>query len=129
MKKEFFGFYEASENEISDAWSNGIFAFDANTLLNLYRYSENTRNDFLTAIRKLSEKLFLPYQAAHEFHSNRLTVINNQDEAYEKIEKLVKENFDSTLKNQINQYKKHPSILIDNIFKVHEDFQKNLKKN
>ena len=60
MKKEFIGFYDPTEKEINDAWTKGIFTFDANTLLNLYRYTELTRKDFLSALKtKKTNCLFL----------------------------------------------------------------------
>ena len=64
MKKKFIGYYSPDKKETDEAWSKGIFAFDANTLLNLYRYTVNTRNDFIRALKTIKDKLFLPYQAA-----------------------------------------------------------------
>ena len=75
MKKKFIGYYSPDKKEINEAWSKGMFAFDANTLLNLYRYTVNTRNDFILAFKTIKDKLFLPYQAAFEYHENRLGVI------------------------------------------------------
>ena len=75
IKKEFIGYYNPTEKEINDAWNKGTFAFDTNTLLNLYRYTELTRKDFLSALKTIKGKLFLPHQAALEFHSNRVSVI------------------------------------------------------
>lgn len=43
MKKDFIGYYDLSDSELDQIWKDGIFSFDANTLLNLYRYSEETR--------------------------------------------------------------------------------------
>ena len=109
MKKKFIGYYSPSTEEIEKSWGNGIFAFDANTLLNLYRYTENTRNDFIRALGTIKEKLFLPYQAAFEYHENRLGVIEGIEKSYNEINSILTENFEKNILKQLNQYKKHPS--------------------
>ena len=128
MRKKFIGFYNPTTNEIDDAWSSGMFAFDANTLLNLYRYTDNTRKDFLSALKTIKDKLFLPYQAAYEYHNNRLDVIEGIEKAYEDLYNIFPENFTKNLKNLIYQYKKHPTISINKIEKIHEDFLGNIQK-
>ena len=128
MKKKFIGYYSPSTEEIEKSWGNGIFAFDANTLLNLYRYTENTRNDFIRALGTIKEKLFLPYQAAFEYHENRLGVIEGIEKSYNEINSILTENFEKNILKQLNQYKKHPSILIDKIIKIHDDFLLNVSK-
>lgn len=128
MRKKFIGFYHPTTNEIDDAWNSGVFAFDANTLLNLYRYTDNTRKDFLSALKTIKDKLFLPYQAAYEYHNNRLDVIEGIEKAYEDLYNIFPENFTKNLKSLIYQYKKHPTISIDKIEKIHEDFLANIQK-
>lgn len=128
MRKKFIGFYNPTTNEIDDAWGSGVFAFDANTLLNLYRYTDNTRKDFLSALKTIKDKLFLPYQAAYEYHNNRLDVIEGIEKAYEDLYNIFPENFTKNLKSLISQYKKHPTISIDKIEKIHADFLENIQK-
>lgn len=128
MRKKFIGFYNPTTSEIDDAWSNGVFAFDANTLLNLYRYTDHTRKDFLSALKTIKDKLFLPYQAAYEYHNNRLDVIEGIEKSYEDLYNIFPENFTKNLKSLIYQYKKHPTISIDKIEKIHEDFLGNIQK-
>jgi len=123
MKKEFIGFYNPTDEEISNSWKNGKFAFDANTLLNLYRYTAQTRKDFIRALHTIQDKLFLPHQAAFEFHSNRLGVIEGIENSYSTIDEIFKENFEK-IEPLLNQFKKHPSILIDKIFKLYKELQK-----
>lgn len=128
MKNKFIGFYNPTKKEIDFAWKNGIFAFDANSLLNLYRYTDSTRIDFLRALQTIKNKLFLPFQAAYEYHNNRLEVIEGIENAYQNLHDIVSENFDKIVKNQINQFKKHPSILVEDIIKLNDDFLKMLSK-
>lgn len=126
MKKKFIGFYNPTKDEIDEAWKKGIFAFDANTLLNLYRYTDKTRDDFLNALKTIKERLFLPYQAAFEYQNNRLEVIDSIENSYDELYDIFPDNFDKHLISQINKYKKHPSIVIEEINKLHNDFLKNL---
>jgi hypothetical protein len=122
MKKEFIGFYSPTGGEIDLAWENGHFAFDTNALLNLYRYTESTRKDFLAVLNKLDSRLFLPYQAALEFHNARLKLIKGLANAHNDILELIKSNFLKALEPQISHFKKHPSIIVENIFKLHTEF-------
>ena len=43
MRKTFPGYYRPTEAEFRRLWDKCIFVLDANVLLNLYRYSEETR--------------------------------------------------------------------------------------
>ena len=127
MKKEFIGFYNPTEEEINESWTNGIFAFDANTLLNLYRYSETTRKDFLDALKGIKDRLFLPYQSAFEFHNNRNGVVDTIANSYAEIENFIKEIFKSNVEPQLNRYKKHPTIKIENIIGLYNGFLEKVK--
>jgi hypothetical protein len=91
MKKLFPGYYRLSKNDYSKLWRDCIFAFDANVLLNLYRYSPETRDEFLGILKDNSNRLWLPYQTALEYHQKRLIVIQQLADAYGSIQKLLKD--------------------------------------
>ncbi len=101
MKKLFPGYYRKTEEELKQIWENGIIMFDTNVLLNLYRYSEATRNTILELIKKLSNQIYLPHQAALEYNRNRYEVIVEQEKTYNdflnKIEQ-IQEDLQSTNK-------------------------------
>ena len=59
-----------------------FLVFDANVLLNLYRYSEGTRDRLLSVMRALGERAWLPHQAADEFLSLRLEVMHVRRQHY-----------------------------------------------
>lgn len=122
MKKKFIGFYDPTEQEIEDAWTNGVFAFDANTLLNLYRYTDVTRKDFLHVLKFIKENLFIPFQVAFEYLNNRIKVIDGLEKSYIDLEQSYNDIFQNNLKTAINNYKRHPSIEIQSILKQNEDF-------
>lgn len=128
MKKEFIGFYNPTQEETDKSWHEGIFCFDANSILNLYRYSENTRNDFINALESIKERLFVPYQAAFEFQSNRLGVINGTKSAYKKIEEAYIQNFETTITKQLNGFKRHPALNLDSLKKLNDDFLSKVSK-
>lgn len=124
MKEEFFGFYPPDEKEINDIWAEAIIAFDANTLLNLYRYSKSTRNDFLKTLNEYSDRIWLPYQAGYEFHNNRISVIKSQEQAYSEIGGKLDE-IHKKLDKDLNPFKRHPFIKID---EVKLEFSKKIEK-
>lgn len=47
MKNKFSEYYKLNETAVKEHWEKDIFCFDANVLLNLYRYSPSTREAFL----------------------------------------------------------------------------------
>jgi hypothetical protein len=90
MKKSFPGYYQPSDNELKQIWENCVFVIDANVLLNLYRYTPSTSEELINILEKVSDRLWLPHQAALEYHKNRLNVIQQQTDTYEKIQELIK---------------------------------------
>src|SRR5215203_5650928 len=91
MKETFRGYYRPSEDEFKSLWENCLFIPDANVLLNLYRYSKETTDDWLKVFRQIADRLWMPHQAALEFQENRLGVIAEQVERYNEVSKVVEE--------------------------------------
>ncbi len=82
MKELFRGFYKLKDYELIELWDNAFITFDTNVLLNLYRYSVETRNALFKLLNNLSTKIFLTYQVGLEFHQNRFDVIIEQERLY-----------------------------------------------
>jgi hypothetical protein len=82
MREIFPGYYPLSDSDKNEIWNSATFVFDTNGLLNLYRYTQSTRDDFLVVLDKLAERIWLPYQVAVEFHENRPGVIYRIRDAY-----------------------------------------------
>ena len=91
MKQNFPGYYRPSEEDFSKLWDDCIFSLDANILLNLYRYSPKTRTELLKILTNISDRIWVPYQAAEEYQKNRLSVILKQEKAYEEMQKFIEE--------------------------------------
>lgn len=124
MKEDFYGYYPPEESEINEIWDDSIIALDANTLLNLYRYTKSTKDDFLKVLSEYSERLWLPYQAGYEFHSNRISVIKSQEYAYKEIGKELDECL-IAVSDKLNKYKRHPFIKTDMLTKqISDKFEK-----
>ncbi|GEN72916.1 PIN-like domain-containing protein [Chryseobacterium lathyri] len=122
MKNEFIGFYNPTKEETELSWNEGIFCFDANSILNLYRYTESTRVDFLNALKSLQSRIFIPYQAAYEFHTNRLSVINGVKSTYNDVNNFYHKCFEENINNLLNQFKKHPALNLDSIKNLNDEF-------
>ena len=73
MKNLFPGHYKPSEEEFQKLWAECIFVFDTNILLNVYRYSEKTRERLFEILGLLQDRIWLPYQVAYEYQEERLT--------------------------------------------------------
>ncbi len=96
MENQFPGYYQRTEEELETLWQDGLFVLDANVLLNPYRYSEDTRKELFRILRGVQEQLWIPHQAAEEFHRARLDVIRGQKTAYAEVQKSL-----STAQKQI----------------------------
>src|SRR4051794_31619323 len=66
--RQFFpDYYPISSQENIGINQHALFCIDANVLLNLYRYSDKTRNELLHVLELVIDRLWFPYQAALEY--------------------------------------------------------------
>src|SRR5260221_13590828 len=89
MRAQFSGFYRPTEAEFRKLWKACNFALDANVLLNVYGYSEKTREEILSLLERLSGRICMPHQFALEYHQNRARAIMEQVKNYAKVEKVL----------------------------------------
>lgn len=75
MRRNFPGFYNPTETELTELWSEGIFVLDSSVLLKLYEVPERTRQETFAALQKLGDRLWVPHQAALEYQRNRVRTI------------------------------------------------------
>lgn len=109
MKDKFSEYYKLDDAQLQEHWEKDTFSFDANVLLNLYRYTPKTRDAFFDLFEKIKDRIWISYQAAFEYQKNRLSVINAQTEAYKEIRKTL-ENKKGEIEAQLNKFKKHPYL-------------------
>lgn len=109
----FPGHFRKSPHEIDLIWQSGAIALDANVLLNLYRYSDTTADSFFGVLESFRGRLWLPWQAATEFHRNRLEVMDRQTRAYEATAKAARE-----LSRSLENHREHPFVSHELLSKV-----------
>lgn len=91
MKNAIKEYIELNEKEKKELWERATFVFDTNVFLNLYRYSNKTRNQLLNAFRKLNDRVWMPYQVAYEFCKDRYKVINEVNSRFDGLSKQVED--------------------------------------
>lgn len=110
MRDKFPGYYRPTDDEFDQLWKEGWFVLDANILLNLYRYQEKARDEFMKVLETLAPRIWVPHQAVLEYQRNRVTTIREQLQKFRDVRKLV--NF-TTLQNSLTQYNNRLRSLID----------------
>lgn len=83
LEKMFSGYLKKEPSEISAIWDKAFVSFDANVLLNLYRYSDATTNEFVKLINSMKGKVFITNQAFLEYLRNKHKVISTQINVYD----------------------------------------------
>jgi hypothetical protein len=100
MKNKYSWYSSPTEEEINEAWTSGILTFDANVLLDLYRYHESTRESLISSIEKLKCTKWLSAQTAEEFFRNRKKSILSSSKTFkdakDEIEKLKTKAIETT---------------------------------
>lgn len=86
MRNAIWEYVVPSETEKEELWKTGVFVFDTNVLLNLYRYTSKTRNSLLSAFDDLQERIWIPNQVVKEFAKRRFDVIYETVDKYSSIE-------------------------------------------
>lgn len=129
--------------EIKSIKKEGLILLDANSLLNIYRFSKENREKYFEILEKVKDRLYLSNQSGKEFYENRLTIIYNRanfkaaltEELVGKIE-LIKEsvhknNFTSSNKTQGTKEScnliKHEESLKNDIINILEYAETNIK--
>lgn len=113
MRKAIKEYIEYSDVEKASLWNNATFVFDTNVFLNLYRYSNKTREQLFDSFKHLGNRIWMPYQVAIEFCKDRYKTIEEANKRFETMkteaEKLVndwKEKLhpDNNDINELNNY-------------------------
>lgn len=113
MRDLFPGHFKESQENLREVWDSCVFVFDANILLNLYRYSDTTRNEFLRLLEKIKDRVWLPHRAAEEYLNNRLLVIGQQEQSYDSTIKSI-----NSLKSDLDNARQHPFVSTQTMRKV-----------
>ena len=87
MKNKYMEYIDIPSAKKTEICLTGQFVFDTNVLLNLYRFSEKTRNAFIQAIKAKKAQVWMPDHVAYEFLKNRCSVIYETIDNIDKVDK------------------------------------------
>ncbi|MCH8063319.1 MAG: DUF4935 domain-containing protein, partial [Chloroflexi bacterium] len=119
MRDKFPGYYRPSEEDFNVMWKGCTFVFDSNVLLDLFRVSNNTAQSILETLEKIKDRIWLPHQAADEYHRNLAGVLSKQQGEYQ----VTLDQINRILESFAGQ-KTHPFIDSDLMSEVESLFDK-----
>ena len=106
MRQALSHWFRIPRKDEAALWKDGLLCFDASVLLNIYAYSNETRNELVALIEGNADRLRLPYQYGLEYARNRGAVVVKQVNNYLKAEKEL----DVFQKEQIESKRDHPYL-------------------
>lgn len=121
----FPGHFWLTEPETQSIWSEGVLVLDASILLSFYRYSENTRRAMFNVLERFEGRVFVPHQAAVEFHRNRLGVIRQQVATYKDVEDDLAKAVEG-LRRRARELRRHPVLEADEVLQRIDAFEGDL---
>lgn len=127
MKDLFPEYYRPSDEEFRKLWNECIFVLDANILLNIYGYSETTREQLLALLERLASRIRMPHQFALEYQRNRAKAIMEQVKNYANAEKALTDLYNE----EFIPKHKHPFLsdeMLTAFKKIQEDLATSRKK-
>lgn len=107
MKNKFKVFYENKIPDFDVLDNSVLIVLDANVLLHFFRYSQESQKKLFSALEKVRSNLFIPYQAALEYHYERQNVSRSNKKNIEKMNnesEKSKTAFQSEIKRHIEDY-------------------------
>lgn len=110
MRELFPGYYEPTDSDLFKMWHEGVFAFDASVLLHVYAYKEETRRAFFSVFERVKNRLWIPHQAALEFHRNRENAIDTRGQFYKALTNIL-DAAQQSLKATLNNHKNNESFI------------------
>lgn len=119
MKNAVREYLNLTNDEKEKLWKNATFIFDTNIFLNLYRYTAETRDSLLKAMKQLSDRIWMPKQVAQELMKDRPKVILDTLKIFDDIQK-EKNKFIEYCTQQLRRKDKDKKI---------EEFSREIDKN
>jgi hypothetical protein len=105
IQEAFIGHYPPTEQEFQSIWKNCFFVFDTNIFLNLYRYSDSSRQQWMQVLATINKRTWIPFQVATEFHSNRLSALSQNIKKYDETIVSLQD-----IRDKLNNDQQHPFI-------------------
>ncbi|MYM21927.1 hypothetical protein GTP46_04575 [Duganella sp. FT135W] len=92
MRTLFHGYYRPNDDALEELWRDACFIFDTNVVLEAYALPETAREEFLSVLEKISDRIWIPYQVALEFHRRRFTKIKDTSKGIAEMRETGKTN-------------------------------------
>jgi predicted nucleic acid-binding protein len=89
MRTMFPDYYRPKAQEFALKFRECAFCFDTNVLLNLYRYTPESRESLLQALKKVKDRVWLPNRVAFEYQRRRTDILLGQIGLVGKIEGAI----------------------------------------
>ncbi|MFJ3848443.1 PIN domain-containing protein [Streptomyces albidoflavus] len=116
------GFEGMWRRPLSD-YEEGVKAYlitlDTNVLLNLYRFTPPAREELLSVLKSLQERLWVSHQVAQEYYSRRMTAVNEHITLYTSVPKALNEARNKAIQ-ELNTFAKRRSMSPDDRNKLVE---------
>ena len=128
MKNRFAEYYELPEERIKEIWEDSLIVFDTNVLLNLYRYNDDARDEFIKVIKFYKERLWIPYQVGLEFHRRREEIMRKNAKACSVLAEKLSKELIGVVSSLEGEYARHPYISIKEIKKKVERCAESITK-
>lgn len=125
--REFFNDQDINFNELDPST---LIVFDTNTLLNIYRYSDETRKKLIDAMESVQQNLWIPYQVGLEFNLRRKkTLYDLKNQPSKKNNDIIKifNDFEKKITNEIQSITLKSSDVIEQKNLIISDTKEKLK--
>jgi hypothetical protein len=116
----FEGYSTAAAEDFGRIFTDGLVVPDANVLLNLYRYNDQTRDELFVILESLGEQLWVPNQVVTEFWRNRESVLRDPRDVQSTVKALEQHRDDAvrifrTWVNRVSLPTDQVNALIDSL--------------
>ncbi|EOH98805.1 hypothetical protein UAY_02073 [Enterococcus moraviensis ATCC BAA-383] len=105
MKELFREFYFKPSIDFENLDSKTLVVLDTNVLLNIFRYSIESRKLLISSIEKIANNLWVPYLVALEYNLHRQSIVHtmrNQKEKFENEQNQVSNQFLESLNTALD---------------------------
>jgi len=128
MKDIFPEYYQPTQKDFDKLWEEAVFVFDANVLLDIYRFSPKASDELLKIIVGLENRIWIPHQFAYEYSSNYANVQNSSYKEYSKLKKDIEglqSSIISQLQSKLGHFRNRTQLnIVDWVGQVEDIFDK-----
>lgn len=109
LREQFGAWYPLDLETRQKLTAEGRIVLDTNVLIALYRMNTSAREDLISLLRSIGDRLWIPHQVGLEFHRNRLTVIHDQEAIITKLRASLRQ-AEEVLIEASKMIRDHPTI-------------------